>query len=163
MKKTTIKAINKYVKKVSMSVCEYDKNLSDIQEEMKAHIIDKTNELIDQNLKEEEALEKALLDFGDSNSISKEFGPFTPKFKFNNLLKASLFGYIFSTLLLVITFIFIRFYNEDFIAIHHLHIKSIGNCSILLINIFSLSFIIWQIINCVQSKSIIILKKSLLI
>lgn len=159
LKNSTMKYINKYINKLSLSICDYDENLFDLQEEMKTNIISKINDLIQQNIPEEKALNIAINDFGDFNTISNEFGPFQPKYKFNFLLKISILGFTLSIILSLITRILVLMLSNQLFNQYYSQIKNVSNTSIILMILFCFSFFIWQILNFLTLKNRKILLK----
>lgn len=153
LKNSTIKYIGKYIDELSLSISDYDENLSDLQEEMKTNLISKINDLIQQNISEEKALEIAIKDFGDLNEISNEFGPFKPKYNLNFLLKISILGFTFSIILSLISRMLVLTLSNQLLTQYYSQIKNVSNTSIILTIFFCFSFFIWQILNILIFKN----------
>lgn len=163
MKKTTLKSIDKFINKITKSLYKYDMNLYESKEEIKSHLINKINELILNNYDEETALKKAISDFGDSELLTRNLDIMSNKNSSNLIFKILTYGYSISAFFLILVY-FIALYicTDNFFSKYGIYFNRIGQLGILLLTIFSISFIIFEIINSIKAKKIYIFTNNFL-
>ncbi|WP_160037088.1 permease prefix domain 1-containing protein [Paenibacillus sp. An7] len=97
-----MKQIDSYVNAVYQNVGGNKKEIQELKEEMRIHLIETANELIKEGLPEEEAIKMAIQRFGDEKSISSGL---TELFKYQKKFTTNLFRVaVVSVILAAISF-----------------------------------------------------------
>lgn len=104
------------MKKIKNHVDDLFKNVPDseqkeqIKQEIVENLEEKVFDLMAQGKEEEDAINKAIVDFGDIGEIEKELGVKLPAPAKKNMSKIDLGFSIWGTVLIIALFVFINFY-----------------------------------------------------
>lgn len=104
------------MKKIKNHVDDLFKNVPDseqkeqIKQEIVENLEEKVFDLMAQGKEEEDAINKAIVDFGDIDEIEKELGVKLPAPAKKNMSKIDLGFSIWGTVLIIALFVFINFY-----------------------------------------------------
>lgn len=102
-----MKTIRQHIEKLFKDVPKSEKR-DIVKEEIIENLEEKVLDLMEQGKEEEDAINKALIEFGDIEEIKKELGIKHP-FK-KNMAKVNLGFSILGSLLIILLFVFINFY-----------------------------------------------------
>ncbi|TQR20316.1 permease prefix domain 1-containing protein [Psychrobacillus vulpis] len=102
-----MKKLKIYVDELFKDIPESDQKIA-IKEEVLENLEEKVLDLIEQGKEEEDAINKAIVEFGDIEDLKNEFGVKKPVNK--NMTKINLAYSIWGSLLIISLFIFINFY-----------------------------------------------------
>lgn len=102
-----MKKLKNHVDELFKDVPESDQKLA-IKEEVLENLEEKVWDLIERGKEEEDAINKAIVEFGDAEDLKKELGVKKPVKK--NMMKINLAYSVWGSLLIIALFIFVNFY-----------------------------------------------------
>lgn len=102
-----MKKLKNHVDELFKDVPESDQKLA-IKEEVLENLEEKVWDLIERGKEEEDAINKAIVEFGDAEDLKKELGVKQPVKR--NMMKINLAYSVWGSLLIIALFIFINFY-----------------------------------------------------
>lgn len=102
-----MKKLKNHVNELFKDIPESDQKLA-IKQEVLENLEEKVWDLIEQGKEEEDAINKAIVEFGDMEDLKKELGVKQPVKK--NMTKINLAYSIWGSALIISLFIFINFY-----------------------------------------------------
>ncbi|EQB38997.1 MULTISPECIES: permease prefix domain 1-containing protein [Virgibacillus] len=102
-----MKKINGYVEELFKNIPESEQKNA-VMQEVTQNLEEKVWDLMGEGKTEEDAINKAIVDFGDIEDLKQELGVSQPKKK--NTSKLNLWYSIWGSLLIISLFVFINFY-----------------------------------------------------
>ncbi len=102
-----LKKINGYVEELFKNIPESEQKNA-VMQEVTQNLEEKVWDLMGEGKTEEDAINKAIVDFGDIEDLKQELGVSQPKKK--NTSKLNLWYSIWGSLLIISLFVFINFY-----------------------------------------------------